>query len=112
MLSSEYTEEELANLSLVDVMSDMDGLTNTATDDEVGDMLDDIWGSDGDKPEPGEQVKRLCDEFAEALRGKYSEEELKNMSLDDIIGDIDAGNTATNDEVADAINDVWGPEEP
>lgn len=44
MLNSEYTEEELADMSLVDVMSEMDGLTNTATDGEVEDVLDDVWG--------------------------------------------------------------------
>lgn len=107
LLSSDYTEDELAGMTLIDVMSEMDDLDNTATDGEVENLLDDIWGDD----ETTSQVKRLCEELAEALRGKYTEEELKTMSLSDVVVDIDTGNTATDGEVADAINDVWGPEQ-
>lgn len=106
MLSSEYTEEELADMTLIDVMSEMDDLNNTATDGEVENVLDDVWGDD----DSTSQVKRLCEELAAALRSKYTEEELKTMSLSDVVVDIDTGNTATDGEVADAINDVWGPE--
>ena len=107
LLSKDYTEEELAGMTLIDVMSEMDDLDNTATDGEVENVLDEIWGDE----ETTSEVKRLCEELAEALRGKYTEEELKTMSLSDVVEDIDSGNTATNGEVVDAINDVWGPEQ-
>ena len=107
MLSKEYSEEELVDRSLTDIMSDMDGLNNTVTDGEVEDLLDDIWG----EGEPGEQVQRLCDELATALRSKYTDEELVGMSLSDIVVDIDAGNTVPDSEVEDAINDIWGSDE-
>lgn len=107
LLSQDYTEDELAGKTLIDVMSEMDDLNNTATDGEVEDLLDDIWGDE----ESTSQVKRLCEELAAALRSKYTEEELKDMSLSDVVVEIDSGNTATDGEVADAINDVWGPEQ-
>ena len=108
MLNQDYTEEELAGKTLIDIMSDMDDLDNTATDGEVENVLDEIWGDD----ESTSQIKRLCEELAETLRGKYTEEELKNMSLSDVMTDIDSGNTATDGEVEAAINDVWGSGEP
>lgn len=106
LLSQDYSEDELAGKTLIEVVSEIDGLDNTATDNEVEDVLNEIWGDE----ESTSQIKRLCAELAEALRNKYTEEELKTMSLSDVVVDIDSGNTATNGEVEAAIDDVWGSE--
>lgn len=46
VLTRDYTEEELEGKSLDEVIGDMDSLDNTATDTQVDNMLDDVWGPD------------------------------------------------------------------
>lgn len=59
---------------------------------------------------PSDEAERLCNDFAEIL-SDYSEDDLKDKSLADIMGEVcdDIGATATDEEVADVLNDVWGP---
>lgn len=45
-LESQYTEEELEGKTLDEVLGDMDSLDNTASDEQVDGMLDDVWGPD------------------------------------------------------------------
>lgn len=60
-------------------------------------------------PTPEGEVGRLCDEFATELETQYTEEDLKDKSLAEVIGDMDGlDNTASDAEVDDVINDVFG----
>lgn len=58
---------------------------------------------------PTDEVERLCNDFAEALRD-YSEDDLKDRSLADVVSEVcdDIGATATDKEVTDVLNGVWG----
>lgn len=62
--------------------------------------------------EPTGEVGRLCNDFAEVL-GEYPEDELKGKTLSDVMGEVcdEVGLTATDEEVADVLNDVWGSSE-
>ena len=62
-------------------------------------------------PTPEGEVGRLCDEFATELETQYTEDELKDKSLAEVIGDMDGlDNTATNEQVDGMLDDVWGPD--
>lgn len=60
---------------------------------------------------PTGEVGRLCDDFEDALASGYTEEELKDKSLSEVIGEMDSlDNTATDAEVEATLNEVWGAE--
>lgn len=62
-------------------------------------------------PTPEGEVGRLSTEFAAELESQYTEEELKNKSLSEVIGDMDGlDNTATDEQVDGMLDDVWGPD--
>lgn len=62
-------------------------------------------------PTPEGEVGRLCDEFATELETQYTEDELKDKSLAEVIGDMDGlDNTATDEQVDGMLDDVWGPD--
>lgn len=65
----------------------------------------------GPTPTPTGEVGRLCEDFADVLETQYTEEELKNKNLDEVLGDMDnLDNTATDEQVDDLLDDVWGPD--
>lgn len=63
-------------------------------------------------PTPEGEVGRLCDEFATELETQYTEDELKDKSLAEVISDMDGlDNTATTEQVEGMLDDVWGHEQ-
>lgn len=75
------------------------------------DMTIDIPPSPSPTPTPEGEVGRLSAEFAAELESQYTEEELKNKPLSEVIGDMDGlDNTATDEQVDGMLDDVWGPD--
>ena len=62
-------------------------------------------------PTPSGEVGRLCSDFAEVLNNEYSEKELKDKSLTEVLTEIEEEYvpTATDSEVEDVLDEVWGP---
>lgn len=58
------------------------------------------------------EVGRLCNDFADALNGEYVEDDLKHKTLADVITEMeeDYVPTATDEEVDEVLDDVWGPD--
>ena len=62
-------------------------------------------------PIPEGEVGRLCEDFVDLLVREYTEEQLKNKSLDEVIGNMDGlDNTATDEQVDAVLDEVWGPD--
>ena len=63
-------------------------------------------------PTPTGEVGRLSSDFADMLSKEYSEEDLKNKTLAEIMEEMeeDYVPTATDSEVDDILDDVWGPD--
>lgn len=69
-------------------------------------------GSPTPSPTPTGEVERLCNDFAEVLED-YPEDQLKDKSLTDVINEVcdDIGITATDEEVEEVLDEVWGSDE-
>ena len=65
-------------------------------------------------PSPEGEIGRLCGDFADVLSNEYSEEELVNKTLSEIMVQLEQEYvpTATDREVENILNDVWGSEDP
>lgn len=82
------------------------GLTSRILYDTAIDIL---MPSDDD--EKTGEFGRLCDDFANALETQYTEEELVDKTLSEVISTMDTlQNTATDGEVDGMLDDVWGPD--
>lgn len=62
-------------------------------------------------PEPSDdEYSRLSNDFEAILRDEFTEEELEGKELPEVVNEIEelVGNTATNEEVEEILDDVWG----
>lgn len=62
-------------------------------------------------PEPSDdEFSRLGNDFEAVLREEYTEEELEGRELPEVVNEVEEliGNTATDEEVEEVLDDVWG----
>ena len=75
-------------------------------------ILYDIVDPTSVSPTPTGDIGRLCSDFADALSNGFTEEELKDKTLSEVLSvmEEDYVPTATDEEVDSVLDDIWGPD--